>query len=74
MMANEIVIQPLTATLTNNGYGETLAHSASRLGAHLSDYQFVFKNKTKTFFDKAQVYVHGLLMGEKRNVKKSAKR
>jgi SRSO17 transposase len=35
---------------------------------YLSDYQSVFKNKTKTFFDKAQKYSQGLLVSPLRNI------
>jgi SRSO17 transposase len=35
---------------------------------YLSDYQSVFKNKTKKFFDKAQQYTQGLLVSGKRNI------
>jgi hypothetical protein len=34
-----------------NGYGKTLASVKERLSIHLSEYQHVFKNKTKKFFD-----------------------
>ncbi|MFA7492965.1 MAG: hypothetical protein WCZ43_05570 [Proteiniphilum sp.] len=43
---------------------------ASRLGSHLSVYQHIFKNRTRTFHDKAETYVHGLLMEEIRNLEK----
>jgi len=36
----------------------------------LSEYQQIFKNKTKTFFSKAEIYVHGLLLSEERNIEK----
>jgi len=37
---------------------------------HLSEYQHIFKNKTKQFFDKAEIYAQGLLMSENRNIEK----
>src|SRR5690554_8054527 len=40
------------------------------MGRHLSEYQYIFKNKTKSFFAKAEVYVHGLLFEEERNLEK----
>ena len=43
---------------------------AGRLGSHLSEYQYIFKNKTKSFFAKAEIYVHGLLFEEERNLEK----
>ncbi len=43
----------------------TAAHN--RLVKYLSDYQYIFRNKTKTFFDKAQFYTQGIL---RRNIEK----
>lgn len=37
---------------------------------HLSDYQHIFKNKTKRFFVKAEIYAQGLLLSEDRNIEK----
>jgi len=37
---------------------------------HLSDYQHIFKNKTKRFFAKAEIYAQGLLLSENRNIEK----
>jgi len=36
----------------------------------LSDYQHIFKNKTKRFFVKAEIYAQGLLLSENRNIEK----
>ena len=36
----------------------------------MSDYEHVFKNKTKRFFDKATIYAQGLINGNNRNVEK----
>src|SRR5690554_1353513 len=47
-----------------------MAHLASWSGLHLSEYQHVFKNKTNSFFAKAEMYVHGLLFEENRNLEK----
>ncbi len=35
---------------------------------YLTDYQSVFKNKTKKFFDKAQQYTQELLVSKQRNI------
>ena len=51
-------------------YGETLTGLASRLGLHLSGYQHIFKNRTKQFFAKAEIYAQGLLLSEIRNIEK----
>jgi len=37
---------------------------------HLSEYQPIFKNKTKKFFAKAEIYAQGLLLSENRNIEK----
>ncbi len=37
---------------------------------HLSGYQHIFKNKTKRFFVKAEIYAQGLLLSESRNIEK----
>jgi SRSO17 transposase len=37
---------------------------------HLFSYQHIFKNKTKSFFAKAEMYVHGLFFEEERNLEK----
>ena len=37
---------------------------------HLSDYQHIFKNKTKRFFVKAEIYAQGLLLSDTRNIEK----
>lgn len=63
-------IEFLTKISKNKEYGETLTQQASRLGLHLSEYQSVFKNKTKQFFDKAQIYAKGLLLSNNRNIEK----
>lgn len=37
---------------------------------HLSDYQHIFKNRTKQFFVKAEIYAQGLFLSEYRNIEK----
>lgn len=36
--------------------------------SYLSDYQEIFRNKTKRFFDKAQIYTQGILISHRRNI------
>ena len=49
-------------------YGKTLALAYNRLVDYLTDYQDIFRNKTKTFFDKAQLYTQGVLQSSYRNI------
>ena len=37
---------------------------------HISDYQHIFKNKTKTFFDKAEHYIQGIIKTNMRNIER----
>jgi SRSO17 transposase len=57
-----------TQVKSTKKYGKTLASASSRLVDYLFEYQFIFKNKTKTFFDKAQLYTHGILQSSSRNI------
>jgi SRSO17 transposase len=43
---------------------------AGRFSAHLADYQHIFQNKTKRFFDKAEIYGKGVLMSNLRNIER----
>jgi SRSO17 transposase len=49
-------------------YGKTLASANIRLVDYLSEYQWIFKNRTKKFFDKAQLYTQGILISQHRNI------
>lgn len=49
-------------------YGKTLVSAYNRLTAYLSEYQEVFKNRTKSFFDKAQLYTQGILQSNNCNI------
>jgi len=42
----------------------------SRLDAYISDYEHVFRSKTKRFFDKAKLYCHGIFMSELCNIER----
>jgi len=35
---------------------------------HLVDYQFIFRSKTKVFFDKAELYTRGLIKSRMLNI------
>jgi SRSO17 transposase len=41
-----------------------------RFSVHLSDYQYIFRNRTKIFFDKAEVYTQGVLMSHLSNIER----
>lgn len=49
-------------------YGKTLTAAQRRLGVYLSDYQDVFKNKTKRFPEKAEIYTQGVLVSHRSNI------
>lgn len=49
-------------------YGKTLTQAYGRLVSYLAEYQFVFRNKTKTFLDKAQLFTDGVLQSNTRNI------
>jgi SRSO17 transposase len=49
-------------------YGKTLSKAYQRLEEYLSDYQWIFRSKTKKFFDKAQQYTQGLIVSHLRNI------
>ncbi len=41
---------------------------AQRLSDHLVPYEYIFRNQTKTFFDKAELYTKGIVQSEFRNI------
>jgi SRSO17 transposase len=41
-----------------------------RLKTHLADYQYVFRNKTKIFYDKAVQYTSGIVLSELKNIER----
>jgi SRSO17 transposase len=49
-------------------YGKTLSSAYQRLEGYLSDYQWIFRNRTKKFFDNAKQYTQGLLVNHLRNI------
>jgi SRSO17 transposase len=55
-------------------YGKTLSSAYKRFEGYLSDYQWVFRNRTKKFFDKAQQYTRGLLVSHHRNIEQISDR
>lgn len=52
----------------SKNYGKTLNAAISRLEVYLSEYQYIFRNKTKKFFDKAEKYTQGLFLANRRNI------
>ncbi len=57
-----------TQVKNTKNYGKTLTSALQRLERYLSDYQCVFQNRTKKFFDKAGLYTQGLLVSHLRNI------
>ena len=51
-------------------YGETMRSVASRLEFYLSDYEYIFRSKTKCFFDKAKIYCRGIFMSKLCNIER----
>jgi len=49
-------------------YGKTLTAAHRRMVSYLSDYQMIFRNKTKVFFDKVQLYTQGILQSHRCNI------
>lgn len=41
-----------------------------RLDSYLADYEYIFKNKTKRFYDKAHTYCRGIFMSELSNIER----
>ena len=62
--------QCLIQRKNTKNYGKTLADSVNQLDSYLSEYQYIFENKTKKFFDKAEKYVHGLFISNLRNIER----
>ena len=52
------------------GYRKSLLPISSRLDACLSDYEHIFRSKTKRFFDTATVYCKGVIMSELSNIER----
>jgi SRSO17 transposase len=51
-------------------YGETMRSVASRLESYLSEYEHIFRSKTKRFSDKAKTYCFGIFMSELCNIER----
>ncbi len=49
-------------------YGKTLIFSLKRMQCHLIEYEDIFSNRTKRFFDKACKYTEGVIRSEMRNI------
>jgi len=41
-----------------------------RLSVHLTEYQYIFHNRTKVFFDKAKKYSQGIVHCQMRNIER----
>ncbi len=41
---------------------------AKRFNLHITDYQHIFRNKTKVFHSKAEIYTKGVLLSHIRNI------
>jgi SRSO17 transposase len=54
----------------DNEYGKTLASVIQRLSDHTIEYKHVFCNRTKNFFDKAELYTKGIVQSELRNIER----
>lgn len=57
-----------TQVKNSKEYVKTLASAYNRLLDYLSDNQDIFRNKTKVFSDKAQLYSPGILQSNQRNI------
>ena len=53
-----------------NEYGKTLASIRERLSTHLAEYQHLFYNRTKRFFDKAELYTKGIVQSQLLNIER----
>jgi SRSO17 transposase len=63
-------IEWLIQVKNRNGYGETMGAVVSRLEFYLADYEYIFRSKTKRFFDRAQTYCCGIFMSELSNIER----
>jgi SRSO17 transposase len=54
----------------NKEYGKTPASCKKRLISYLVEYESLFRNKTKKFFDKAEKYSLGILKSQMRNIER----
>lgn len=51
-------------------YGKTPASCKKRLISYLVEYESLFRNRTKKFFDKAEKYSLGILKSQMRNIER----
>lgn len=49
-------------------YGKTLVSLIRRFKVHVSEYQCLFRNKTKNNFSKAEKYTEGVVQSHARNI------
>jgi hypothetical protein len=60
--------QCITQRKKSNEYGKTLASIKEMLSVHLAEYQLILHNKTKHFFDKAELYTKGIVQSQLFNI------
>jgi len=63
-------IEWLIQVKKRDGYGETLRPMMSRFETYLSDYEYIFRSKTKRFFERARTYCRGIFMSELSNIER----
>jgi len=63
-------IKWLIQVKNRNGYGETMRPMMSRFESYLTDYESIFRSKTKRFFDIAKTYCRGIFMSELSNIER----
>ena len=63
-------IEWLIQVKNRNGYGETMGAVVSRLESYLTEYEHIFRSKTKRFFDRVQTYCRGIFMSELSNIER----
>ena len=72
-MIEKQTIRPLAWLIqvkNRNGYGETLRPMVSRFSSYISDYEHIFRSKTKRFFERAKTYCEGIFMSELSNIER----
>jgi SRSO17 transposase len=63
-------IEWLTQVKNKGKYGETLRPMLGRFDGYIADYEYIFRSKTKRFFDKAKTYCQGIFMSELSNIER----
>jgi len=63
-------IEWMTHVKNSGGYEKTLQPMASRFDNYLSEYEHIFRSKTKFFFDRAKDYCQGVFLSEMCNIER----